>query len=46
MQFVSYRNVKAFIANLKHVYASVEKTILHELEFFGEKKNAKDDKIA
>lgn len=46
MQFVSYRSVKAFIANLERVYASVEKTTLYELESFGERKNAKYTKIA
>ena len=46
-RFVSYKDIKALMADLKHVYAAVdEETALYELEVFGEKWNAKYPKIA
>lgn len=46
-RFVSYKDIKALMADLKRVYAAVdEETALYELEAFGEKWNAKYPKIA
>lgn len=46
-RFVSYKDIKALMADLKRVYAaSNEETALYELEVFGEKWNAKYPKIA
>lgn len=46
-RFVSYKDIKALMADLKRVYAAVdEETALYELEVFGEKWNAKYPKIA
>lgn len=46
-RFVSYKDIKALMADLKCVYAAVdEETALYELEAFGEKWNAKYPKIA
>ena len=41
-RFVSYKDIKALMADLKRVYAAVdEETALYELEAFGEKWNGK-----
>lgn len=46
-RFVSYKDIKALMADLKRIYAAVdEETALYELEAFGEKWNAKYPKIA
>ena len=46
-RFVSYKDIKALMADLKRVYAAVdEETALYELEAFGEKWNGKYPKIA
>ena len=46
-RFVSYKDIKALMADLKRVYAAAnEETALYELEAFGEKWNAKYPKIA
>lgn len=46
-RFVSYKDIKALMADLKRVYAAIdEETGLYELESFGEKWNAKYPKIA
>lgn len=46
-RFVSYKDIKALMADLKRVYAAVdEETALYELEAFGEKWNSKYPKIA
>lgn len=46
-RFVSYKDIKALMADLKRVYAAVdEETALYELESFGEKWNGKYPKIA
>lgn len=46
-RFVSYKDIKALMADLKRVYAAIdEETALYELEAFGEKWNAKYPKIA
>lgn len=46
-RFVSYKDIKALMADLKRVYAAVdEETALYELESFGEKWNSKYPKIA
>lgn len=46
-KFVSYKDIKALMADLKKVYAAVdETTALSELESFGEKWNGKYPKIA
>ena len=46
-RFVSYKDIKALMADLKRVYAAVdEETALYELESFGEKWNTKYPKIA
>lgn len=46
-RFVSYKDIKALMADLKRVYAAIdEETALYELESFGEKWNAKYPKIA
>lgn len=46
-RFVSYKDIKALMADLKRVYAAVdEETALYELESFGEKWNVKYPKIA
>lgn len=46
-RFVSYKDIKALMADLKRVYAAVdEETALYELEVFGEKWNGKYPKIA
>ncbi len=46
-RFVSYKDIKALMADLKRVYAAVdEETALYELEAFGEKWNAKYPRIA
>ena len=46
-RFVSYKDIKALMADLKRVYAAVdEETALYELEAFGEKWNRKYPKIA
>ena len=46
-RFVSYKDIKVLMADLKRVYAAVdEETALYELESFGEKWNGKYPKIA
>ena len=46
-RFVSYKDIKMLMADLKRVYAAVdEETALYELESFGEKWNSKYPKIA
>ena len=46
-RFVSYKDIKALMADSKRVYAAVdEETALYELEAFGEKWNGKYPKIA
>ncbi len=46
-RFVSYKDIKALMADLKRVYAAVdEETSLYELEAFSEKWNGKYPKIA
>lgn len=46
-RFVSYKDIKELMADLKRVYAAVdEETALYELESFGEKWNGKYPKIA
>ena len=46
-RFVSYKDIKALMADLKRVYAAVdEETALYELDAFGEKWNGKYPKIA
>lgn len=46
-RFVSYKDIKALMADLKRVYAAAnEETALYELEAFGEKWNGKYPKIA
>ena len=46
-RFVSYKDIKALMADLKRFYAAVdEETALYELEAFGEKWNGKYPKIA
>ena len=46
-RFVSCKDIKALMADLKRVYAAVdEETALYELEAFGEKWNGKYPKIA
>ena len=46
-RFVSYKDIKALMADLKRVYAAVdEETALYELEAFGGKWNTKYPKIA
>lgn len=46
-RFVSYKDIKALMADLKRVYAAVDEgTALYELEAFGEKWNGKYPKIA
>ena len=46
IRFVSYKDIKALMANLKRVYVAVdEETALFELESFGEKWNSKYPKI-
>lgn len=46
-RFVSYKDIKALMADLKRVYAAIdEETALYELECFGENWNAKYPKIA
>lgn len=46
-RFVSYKDIKALMADLKRVYAAVdEETALYGLECFGEKWNGKYPKIA
>ena len=46
-RFVSYKDIKALMADLKRVYAAVDEgTALYELESFGEKWNGKYPKIA
>ena len=46
-KFVSYKDIKALIADLKMVYAAVdEQTALSELDSFGEKWSSKYPKIA
>lgn len=46
-RFVSYKDIKALMADLKRVYAAVdEETALYELEAFGKKWNGKYPKIA
>lgn len=45
-RFVSYKDIKALMADLKRVYAAIdEETALYELEAFGEKWNTKYPKI-
>ena len=46
-RFVSYKDIKALMADLKRVYAAVDEgTALYELEAFGKKWNGKYPKIA
>ena len=46
-RFVSYKDIKVLMADLKRIYAAVdEETALYELESFGEKWNGKYPKIA
>ena len=46
-RFVSYKDIKSLMADLKRVYAAIdEETALYELECFGEKWNGKYPKIA
>lgn len=46
-RFVSYKDIKILMADLKRVYAAIdEETALYELESFGEKWNSKYPKIA
>ena len=46
-RFVPYKDIKELMADLKRVYAAVDKeTALYKLESFGEKWNAKYPKIA
>lgn len=46
-RFVSYKDIKVLMADLKRVYAAVdEETALYELESFGKKWNGKYPKIA
>lgn len=46
-RYVSYKDIKMLMADLKRVYAAVdEETALYELESFGEKWNSKYPKIA
>ena len=46
-RFVSYKDIKVLMADLKRIYAAVdEETALYELESFGEKWNGKYPKLA
>lgn len=46
-KFVSYKDIKALMADLKNVYAAIdEKTALYELDIFDEKWGSKYPKIA